>query len=109
MYTENPLPTAETDNIISNIVSLKLYGRDSAGETKEINAWNTPVIKISLPKVLNTSTLTTSDGKPATNTAFVCKYWDRVYLIWKTDGCILKSVSTNLFNCECTHTTEFSV
>lgn len=63
---------------------------------------------INIPKTVDTSTLNT-DNSTAASSKYICKYWDSTYLIWKTDGCTLKSEESTYFVCECTHTTEFAV
>lgn len=63
---------------------------------------------INIPKTVDTSSLNT-DNTTSAASKYICKYWDSTYLIWKTDGCTLKSEETTYFVCECTHTTEFAV
>lgn len=63
---------------------------------------------INIPKTVDTSALSTDNTTTAAS-KYICKYWDSTYLIWKTDGCTLKSEESTYFVCECTHTTEFAV
>ena len=47
---------------MSNVVAVSIYGKNSAGTSTVINAWDTSAITIKIPKTVDTSKISTSNS-----------------------------------------------
>lgn len=105
-YKNSPLPSSNGDLLVSNVVSMKIIC-----DGEECNAWDTSdEITLKIPKTVDTTNIVVDDTDGSiTKPTYVCKYWDRVYAVWKTDGCRFVESLEDHFVCACTHTTEYAV